>query len=78
MIISSQIMMHLFCRILTSFFIFISSDLIYHVIILDYEFQESKCNALEVLFYWDDVHMKIYFLWLGVFYDNVMLFAVFC
>jgi hypothetical protein len=23
------------------------------------------------------VHMKIYFLWLGVFYDNVMLFVVF-
>ena len=23
------------------------------------------------------MHMKIYFLWLGVFYDNVMLFVVF-
>jgi hypothetical protein len=51
MIISSQIMMHLsktYDKKL--FFIFISFNLIYHVIILDYEFQELKCNVLEVLF----------------------------
>jgi hypothetical protein len=35
----------------TIFFIFISSNLIYHVIIRDHEFQESKCNVLEVFFY---------------------------
>ena len=58
------------------FFIFISFNLIYHVIILNYEFQESKCNVLEVLFYWDDVQMKNFFFFcLECFI--IMLFVVF-
>ena len=57
------------------FFIFISSNLIYHIIILDFEFQVSKCNVLDVLFYCDDMQMKIYFF--GLEYFIIMLFVVF-
>jgi len=56
-------------------FVFIYSNLIYHIIILDFEFQESKCNVLDVLFYRDDVQMKIYFFGLECF--MIMLFVFF-
>ena len=76
MIITSQIMIHLsktYDKRL--FFIFISSNLIYHVIILDYEFHELKCNVLEVLFI--ETMCKWRFIFFSLECFMIILFVVF-
>jgi hypothetical protein len=51
-------------------FIFISSNLIYHVIILDIEFQVLISKYL--FFDWDDMHDEKLFFWHEVFYNKVI------
>jgi len=60
------------------FFIFISSNLIYHVIILDYEFQKSKCNVLEMFFLLRQyANEDFFFFFFGLECFIIMLFVFF-